>query len=104
MIITYNDEGILMPDSKAYETMKALCEKGEDFAVSSEASIYALRVLIVEGIVPYERTVVRYKDETITINEIGKLSHYPKGFLNVIEDFLGTLLDAQFKVSKKIFW
>ncbi|WP_442637749.1 hypothetical protein [Rossellomorea marisflavi] len=96
MVITYNDEGILMPDSKAYETMKALCEKGEDFAISSEASLYALRVLVLEGVVPYETTVVRYKEETIKLNENGKFSHHPDGFFDIIDGFLDTLLHAQF--------
>lgn len=96
MVITYNEEGILMPDSKAYETMKALCEKGEDFAISSEASLYALRVLVLEGVVPYETTVVRYKEETIKLDKNGNFSHRPDGFLDVIEGFLDTLLHVQF--------
>lgn len=101
MIITFNDEGILMPDSKAYETMKMLCNEGEDFAISSMVSFNALQLLIVEGDVPFESTVVQFENETIRFNEVGVPSALPKE-LNAMNELLLSLVKGQSAKRKEM--
>ncbi|WP_442637748.1 hypothetical protein [Rossellomorea marisflavi] len=100
MIITFNDEGILMPDSKAYETMEKLCKEGEDFAISSMVAVYALQLLIVERKLPYESIELHFEDEKIRFNEFGILSTTPKE-LNSSLELLVNLVKAQSKKRRE---
>lgn len=102
MIITFNEEGILMPDSKAYETMEKLCKEGKEFAIGSMVSIYALQLLIVEGKVPFESIVIQFKGEQIQFNEFGVLSTITKE-LNVVQELLMNLVKAQCNKRKETF-
>jgi len=80
--ITYSEDGLLVPDTKAYQTMKELCLKGEDVSVGSDSLFLALRLLIVEGEVSEEDVVILFKDQELQFNRYGVMHPLPEGFMD----------------------
>ena len=61
--------------------------------VSTSNIIVALRILVKRGMINYKEIIFEFEDELITIDSNGKLSHYPKGFIDWYDCFLDELLD-----------
>ena len=80
MKIIYDENGLLVSDKKAYETMKSICEEGKDVTIGSDVLILALRLLIVEGIVNPNDVVIEYEGKELRINESGVIKDVPEGF------------------------
>jgi len=63
--------------------------------VSTSNIIVALRILVKRGMINYKEIIfeLELEDELITIDSNGKLSHYPKVFIDWYDCFLDELLD-----------
>lgn len=100
MIITFDEAGLLVPDTKAYETMKELASKGEDVSIASESLVRALILLIVKDEISHEDVVVRFGETEIKFDQYGYADTWPKGFASVSQELNLEILKTQ--VAKRI--
>ena len=84
MIITYSEDGLLVPDGQAYEKMRELYREGRDVSVGSDSLIKALSLLIAEDYIPNTDIIVRYNGKDIRYDELGTASHWPEGFVDTM--------------------
>ena len=90
---SYNDFNLL---EKAHEIIidyYQINKKDTTVHVSTSNIIEALRVLIKRGKISNDDIVFEFEGELIKSNARGKMSHYPKGFIDWYDYFLDEILD-----------
>lgn len=101
MKITYSENGILVPDTKAYKTMKELCLKGEDISVGSDSLLVALRLLIVEGKVNEKDIIILFEDQELQFDKYGIINPIPEGFMDAGIKMTCDIIRGQSQIRKK---
>lgn len=110
LIVAYSDTGKPYADTtveqmarKTYDTYKNLSANAMmTIYVSTENIITAFKMLVAEGYIPHTEIEFRFNDELITIDNLGALSHYPKGFCSIEAENLYRIFKARRAKSKKI--
>ena len=91
-VITFNDDGLFVPDNKVMETAQKIIDEKKDVVVSQFLIIDAIRVLIKRKMINHRDVVFAYNDEIIPIEENGRLNDWPDGFGDIHDNLLIELL------------
>lgn len=103
LIVRYaKSGGLICPDESLYDYARFLWESRlttPDVVVSNEMLVMAIRVLIKQGKIPYDKIAFEYVIEDgdavlIAANKDGRLELYPSGFCDTADDMLSILLEG----------
>ena len=106
-IIYDPNEGLTLPDAKIEAYVRdfyadhARNPQECSFCVASELFIQAARALVAEGVIPHDDVAFIFKGEILRPNEGGLLPHWPNGFCDTGDDFVGRLLDKSIERGRQ---
>lgn len=91
--ITYDAvNGTPVADGKAEKFALELAQNETDFVVATDNLITATRALIYEGSISHESVCFVFQDRIIPTDKNGRISHWPNGFCDYLDNWLMRLL------------
>jgi hypothetical protein len=87
------DNNVLEECKRCYnEVYKHYPNPNLELTFGNEMYLYAFRILVKRGIIPYNDIVFKFKDTIILIDENGRVDFWPKGFGDTLKEFLMELI------------
>ena len=91
-VISFNNDGLCVPDYKVMETAQKIINEKKDVSVSQGLLIDAIRVLVKEKQIDNNDFVIYFNNIILLVDKYGMVDHWPNGFCNVHENILNRLL------------
>jgi len=98
--VTYSTNGIPNADNQSEELAIHLYENETEYSTSTDSLITAIRLAVTLGKIPHDEVVIIFKDEELTIDEVGNLKQFPKGFCDSERWMLHRMIKARSQRSK----